>query len=76
MTYMVYKLLLKQVGKCQYCQQQIDENSKWNIHHIKPIKKGGSDSIDNLCLLHPYCHRQLHSRHTAGLPVQGNLIYA
>ncbi|EAS1844058.1 HNH endonuclease, partial [Salmonella enterica] len=33
----------------------------WNIHHILKKSLGGSDNLENLVLLHPNCHRQLHS---------------
>ena len=33
----------------------------WHIHHLLWRSKGGSDSIENLVLLHPNCHRQVHS---------------
>ncbi|KJV55669.1 HNH endonuclease [Orientia tsutsugamushi] len=32
-----------------------------NVHHITPIRCGGTDHINNLCLLHENCHRQVHS---------------
>ncbi|WP_261298988.1 HNH endonuclease [Shewanella holmiensis] len=37
----------------------------WNVHHIVERGKGGSDEMENLVLLHPNCHRQLHARNSA-----------
>ncbi|WP_121543457.1 HNH endonuclease [Candidatus Rickettsia colombianensi] len=76
MTDMVYRLWIKENGKCKYCNHDIDEVTKWNIHHKLPRHKGGSNTLNNLVPLHPECHRQLHSRYVAGLPIQSNLIYA
>lgn len=76
MTDMVYRLWIKEKGKCKYCNHNIDVVTKWNIHHKLPRHKGGSNTLSNLVLLHPECHRQLHSHYVAGLPIQSNLIYA
>lgn len=51
----------KQKGCCLACGENITKESKWNVHHIIPTKEGGSDTIGNLMMLHPECHRQLHS---------------
>ena len=53
-------LWLQQEGKCPYCGQAITPFSGWSVHHIIPRSKGGSNAMDNLQLLHPNCHRQLH----------------
>jgi len=52
----------KQAGKCPVCNDNIDNGEAIHIHHIRPKKKGGDDSIDNLAMLHANCHRQLHSK--------------
>ncbi len=33
----------------------------WHSHHVIPKVLGGSDGVMNRQLLHPVCHRQLHS---------------
>ncbi|WP_295509365.1 HNH endonuclease [uncultured Pseudoalteromonas sp.] len=43
------------------CRHKITKETGWNNHHIVERVKGGSDEPDNLVLLHPNCHRQLHS---------------
>jgi 5-methylcytosine-specific restriction endonuclease McrA len=53
-------------GICQDCHQPAPFISKstgepyLETHHIIPLSKGGSDSIDNLIALCPNCHRQRH----------------
>lgn len=51
----------KQKGLCPVCQQRTDERTKWHNHHIIWKVHGGKDTLDNLVLLHPNCHRQVHS---------------
>ncbi len=53
-------LYRKQKGCCGVCQQKITRESGWNLHHIHPIYLGGKDTLDNLVLLHPVCHVQVH----------------
>jgi len=55
-------LWTSQKGNCLICKALITKESGWNIHHIFPKVKGGTDNISNLVLLHPYCHIQLHSQ--------------
>jgi RNA-directed DNA polymerase len=57
------RLLWKvQDGKCAVCNQKITLASGWHIHHNEWRVYGGSDLLDNLILLHPHCHRQVHAR--------------
>ena len=53
----------QQEGTCPICQQQCTLNQEWVIHHITHRAKGGSDTLDNLQLLHGNCHRQVHAKH-------------
>jgi len=43
---------------------QITPEIRRNVHHVVWKVLGGSHRIDNLALLHPDCHRQVHSRPT------------
>lgn len=52
----------EQAGKCPCCRQNISEEDEWHTHHILPRCKGGKDTLDNLVLVHPNCHRQIHSQ--------------
>jgi RNA-directed DNA polymerase len=50
-----------QNGLCPVCEQPITKLTGWNNHHIVWRSKGGSDGAANRVLLHPNCHRQVHS---------------
>jgi RNA-directed DNA polymerase len=51
-----------QKGKCPICQENITKETGWNEHRIIPGLQGGKYILSNLQLLHPNCHRQLHSQ--------------
>ena len=56
-------LYKRQEGKCPHCNQPLkDDETGWNIHHVIPKVEGGSDTLGNLVLLHPNCHRQVHAQ--------------
>ena len=50
-----------QEKKCPHCGEKITKETGWHIHHILPKSEGGKDNIGNLTLVHPNCHRQIHS---------------
>ena len=56
----VLMLWLRQQQCCVMCRHKITKETGWNVHHIVERVEGGSDELDNLVLLHPNCHRQLH----------------
>jgi RNA-directed DNA polymerase len=60
-------LWTNQKGKCAPCGEPITKETGWNRHHIEPRCKDGKDILANLALLHPNCHRQLHSLGKTGL---------
>src|SRR5262249_24582921 len=51
-----------QQGRCPVCDQAITELTGWHNHHIIWRSQGGSDQAANRVLLHPNCHRQVHSQ--------------
>jgi RNA-directed DNA polymerase len=51
-----------QEGACPVCNQKITAETGWHLHHVKPRRLGGSDSMSNLVLLHENCHRQVHAK--------------
>lgn len=53
----------RQHSKCPMCNQPITEQSGWNIHHKLERLQGSVDSLDNLVMLYPDCHRQVHFWH-------------
>ncbi len=56
------RLWLEQEGKCPICGEIVTEEDEWDTHHIRPRIEGGEDTLGNLVLLHPNCHRQVHNR--------------
>jgi RNA-directed DNA polymerase len=52
----------QQDGLCPVCHQQITRLTGWHNHHLVWRTHGGSDTADNRLLLHPNCHRQVHSQ--------------
>jgi RNA-directed DNA polymerase len=50
----------RQQGKCALCQQPINSTTAWHFHHLVPKHLGGEWSIENLVMLHPVCHVQVH----------------
>ena len=54
-------LWVEQDGKCRVCGQPLRLEEGWHVHHLLWRTHGGTDEIDNLVLLHPNCHRQVHS---------------
>jgi RNA-directed DNA polymerase len=57
-----------QNGTCPNCGEPITKETGWHVHHILPKVHGGTDKLSNLQLLHPNCHRQVHSRGNGELP--------
>ena len=58
----LYYLWKQQDGECPACSEKITELTGWHNHHIIWRSKGGTDTADNRVLLHPNCHRQVHSQ--------------
>ena len=50
------KLLKKQKGKCNWCNLNFLDGDSIHTDHITPKQAGGSNSFDNLQLLHKHCH--------------------
>jgi len=58
----------RQEGHCLVCKQPITIETRYEVHHIKPIVAGGKDTINNLALLHPDCHRLIHAQFGTVIP--------
>ena len=56
------RLWREQKGLCAVCNQLITKGTGWHNHHIVKRVMGGTDSSENRVLLHPECHRQVHSQ--------------
>ena len=61
-----YKKLLRlwyeQNGLCPICNEKLTKTTGWHSHHIVHRVHGGKDGNTNLVLLHPNCHKQVHSK--------------
>jgi RNA-directed DNA polymerase len=66
---------MNQNGNCVHCGTEMDhEDDRLHDHHIVPIRLGGSHSLSNRVLLHPWCHRRIHAlglEVTKPVPVRG-----
>jgi len=49
-------------GLCPVCRQKITRLTGWHNHHVIWRTHGGRDATENRVLLHPNCHRQVHSQ--------------
>ena len=56
------RLWLQQEGICPLCHRKLTDKAECELHHIVRRVDGGSDNLDNLILLHPNCHQQVHSQ--------------
>lgn len=68
-----------QDGRCVVCGQTLTPADGWHTHHLRRRVDGGGEALANLVLLHPNCHRQVHSQgwHVAKpRPVTGTLSKA
>lgn len=52
----------EQEGHCPACGGLITLHTGWHSHHLVWRSHGGQDGPNNRVLLHPTCHRQVHSR--------------
>jgi hypothetical protein len=50
-------IFARENGACQLCKKN---NGKFQLHHITPRSKGGTNKPNNLALLHEGCHKKLH----------------
>jgi len=50
----------RQDGYCPVCGLKVTAQTGWNAHHLLPKHLGGKWKRDNLVLLHPVCHIQVH----------------
>ncbi|MGG5964660.1 group II intron reverse transcriptase/maturase [Salmonella enterica] len=55
-------LWINQGGHCVVCQEKLTNTSGWHVHHIIYRCAGGKDNVSNLVMVHPNCHRQIHSQ--------------
>jgi RNA-directed DNA polymerase len=73
------RLWWRQDKECPNCHEKITKETGWHVHHILPKSEGGKDNYSNLVLLHPNCHRQIHSQRLEVVkpaPVKGGFVEA
>ena len=58
----LFTLWKEQDGTCPVCGQKITYETRWHDHHIVWRSEGGGDKLSNRVLVHPDCHRQIHSQ--------------
>lgn len=64
----------KQAWKCgyySYCHRMLDET--FEVDHIVPLYKGGSNDMSNLMALDPICHRKKTRADRMGIPIKDYL---
>ena len=54
------KIYKRQNGICPVCGEPIDLEDDFELHHIVPIKDGGTNADKNLVFLHKHCHKAKH----------------
>lgn len=55
------RVWLQQHGQCPACGEVFDGEGGWHVHHRHLRSEGGTNVTENLVMLHPTCHRQVHS---------------
>ena len=53
----------RQGGKCAICGWPINEGRPFDADHVIPLAAGGPDTLDNIQIVHPSCHRRKTATH-------------
>jgi len=56
-----YSVAQRQDWKCPVCGEHLFNGEQLQLHHLVPIKDGGTDKQENLVHLHKPCHQHLHT---------------
>jgi RNA-directed DNA polymerase len=67
------KMLVKQNGKCAYCNSVFKNGDLMEIHHKIFKSEGGKDEYRNLVLMHKHCHDQYHAEFMKTMKATGKL---
>ena len=57
----------RQKGCCAVCKEKITVETGYNTHHLHRQHLGGRWTADNLVLLHPVCHVQVHQNNSVAV---------
>lgn len=68
--------ILQANSKCRLCEKDgsfdgNDGSSFLEVHHIRPLSKGGDNTIGNLIVLCPNCHKIVHERMSKDVEFHG-----
>jgi RNA-directed DNA polymerase len=55
------KLATLQDWKCPLCNESLMNGEELEQHHVIPRSQGGNNKLDNLRLMHYYCHKAIHA---------------
>lgn len=53
-------------GRCRSCLCILNQNSRWQIDHVVPLSRGGTNARSNLQLLCAGCHASKTAREDGG----------
>jgi predicted HNH restriction endonuclease len=62
---------------CQLCNYQTKHRNQIELHHISPVKNGGSNKNFNLVYLCPLCHCKIYipgSKHSHNIRTNSSII--
>jgi RNA-directed DNA polymerase len=65
------KMLVKQKGKCGYCNAEFKNGDLMEAHHKTFVSEGGKDTYTNLVLMHKHCHDQYHAEFMKAMKATG-----
>lgn len=54
-------IAVKQDWKCSVCGEHLINGEELHEHHVIPRSRGGTNRVENLRLIHYYCHKAIHS---------------
>jgi RNA-directed DNA polymerase len=58
------RLWINQKQQCPICHERITATTGWNAHFLTKRAEGGKSNANNLIMVHPDCHKKLHSSNT------------
>ena len=58
----VKSLLIRQQGRCSYCEEPLESEQAWRIHYSQSAEDGAADKTERNILLHRECHAQYRRR--------------
>ena len=61
----IVRLYNIQKGLCPLCGKEINNEDRPEVDHIKPVSLGGKDVLNNLQVVHDYCHTRKSARESS-----------